>query len=86
MTYSYTKKDALQHPFEYIQRYEIITPIESVLFDETNNYQHLLISRKCLKSFKKGLKISFNQKKLVFNQLDCPTLLPRSYMVFVIEV
>lgn len=42
--------------FGYSQRYETIPLFKSFLMIPALNYQHLLITLKCLKSLKKGLK------------------------------
>lgn len=46
--------------FGYLQRYETMSLFESFLLIIAQNYQHLLITRKCLKSNKKCLKIDFD--------------------------
>lgn len=53
------KKDAIEHPFEHKQRYEFKRLFKSFLWIECNNYQHLLITQKCLKSLKKLFKLNF---------------------------
>lgn len=47
------------HPSEYKQIYEIINPLKSILSTHLDNYQHLLKTKKWLKSLKKWLKINF---------------------------
>jgi len=45
--------------FHYLQIYVFLTLFKRILDADNENYQQLLITRKCLKSPKKCLKLSF---------------------------